>query len=407
MFDFDKWNEIFDTLSKNKLRTFLTGFSVFWGIFMLVILLGAGNGLKNGIKNEFNDDAINSIWVRAGVTNLEYKGLKPGRRIQLKNEDFNEISTMNGAEYATARYNMWGATANFGSEGGTFNVRSVHPEHMFLENTIISSGRYLNNNDLKEFRKVAVIGRGVVEQVYKEIDPIGTYLNISGVPFQVVGVFKDEGSEREEQYIYIPITTGQRVYGGRDEVDNIMITTGDMSLEESNLMTEEIRNDLAKQHLFDPNDQRAMRVRNNNESFQEIMNIITGMKLFVLVIGAGTIVAGIVGVGNIMTIVIKERTKEFGVRKALGATPFSIVSLVLQESIFVTSLAGLFGLMAGISLLELVGPYVDSAFFSNPEVDASIAVGTIILLVFAGAIAGFFPARRAARIKPVVALRDE
>lgn len=407
MFDFDKWDEIFETLSKNKLRTFLTGFSVFWGIFMLVILLGAGNGLKNGIKNEFNDDAINSIWIRAGVTNLEYKGLKPGRRIQLKNEDFTKISTMNGAEYATARYNKWGATASFGSEGGAFNLRSVHPEHMFLENTIISSGRYLNSNDLKEYRKVAVIGRGVVDQVYKEIDPIGTYLNISGVPFQVVGVFKDEGSEREEQYIYIPITTGQRVYGGKDFVDNIMITTGTSSLEESNVMTDQIRNDLAKQHLFDPGDRRAMRVRNNNESFQEIMSIITGMKLFVLVIGAGTIVAGIVGVGNIMTIVIKERTKEFGIRKALGATPFSIISLVLQESIFVTSLAGIFGLIAGISLLELIGPYVDSAFFSNPEVDVNIAFGTIVLLVFAGAIAGFFPARRAARIKPVVALRDE
>lgn len=407
MIDFDKWNEIFETLSKNKLRTFLTGFSVFWGIFMLVILLGAGNGLKNGIKKEFNDDAINSIWIRAGVTNMEYKGLKPGRRIQLKNDDFAKISTMPGTEYATARYNQWGAVANYGSEGGSFNVRSVHPDHMYLENTIMKKGRYLNQNDLKEFRKVAVIGRGVVDQVYKEENPIETYLNINGVPFKVVGVFMDEGNEREEQYIYIPVTTGQRVFGGRDHLDNIMITTGDLSLEETNQLTEQIHQSLANKHYFDISDQRAVRVRNNNDSFQEIMNIITGMKMFVLVIGAGTIVAGMVGVSNIMTIVVKERTKEIGVRKALGATPGSIISLVLQESIFVTTLAGMFGLMAGISLLELLGPNIDSDFFVNPEVDVNIALGTIILLVVAGALAGFFPASRAARIKPVVALRDE
>jgi putative ABC transport system permease protein len=407
MFDIDKWNEIFETLGKNKLRTFLTGFSVFWGIFMLVILLGAGNGLRNGIKQEFNDDAINSIWIRAGVTNLEYNGLKPGRRIQLKNSDFSSISNMSGTEYATARYNRWGATVNYGADGGSFNVRSVHPDHQLLENTIMSEGRYLNQMDLDEFRKVAVIGRGVVEQVYKEKDPIGTYLNIDGVPFQIVGVFRDEGSEREEQNIYLPVTTGQRVFGGRDNLDNIMVTTGNLSLEESNELTESIKQTLAKTHYFDPNDQRAVRVRNNNESFQKIMNIITGMKIFVLVIGAGTIVAGMVGVSNIMTIVVKERTKEMGIRKALGATPWSIVSLVLQESIFVTSFAGIFGLILGIGLLAFVGPKIDSAFFVNPEVDINIAFGTIILLVFAGAIAGFFPARRAAMIKPVVALRDE
>lgn len=407
MLDFDKWNEIFETLSKNKLRTFLTGFSVFWGIFMLVILLGAGNGLKNGIRREFNDDAINSIWIRAGVTNLEYEGLKPGRRIQLKNDDFATISNMKGTEYATARYNQWGATANYGSEGGTFNVRSVHPDHMFLENTLISEGRFINRNDLKEYRKVAVIGRGVVKQVYKEKDPMETYLNISGIPFKIIGVFKDEGSEREEQYIYIPVTTGQRVFGGSDHVDNIMITTGDLKLEETNELSDKIKKTLATNHHFNVEDQRAMRVRNNNDRFQEIMNIINGMKMFVLVIGAGTIVAGMVGVSNIMTIVVKERTKEIGVRKALGATPGSIISLILQESIFVTALAGMFGLIAGISLLELIGPNIDSDFFMNPEVDVNIALGTIFLLVVAGAIAGLIPARRAAKIKPVVALRDE
>lgn len=407
MFDFDKWNEIFDTLSKNKLRTFLTGFSVFWGIFMLVILLGAGNGLKNGIKLAFNDDAINSIWVRGGTTNLAYNGLKAGRPIQLKNDDYERISGMKGAEFSTARYNIWNSTVSYGSEGGSFHVRTVHPGHMNIENTIISEGRYINENDLKEYRKVAVIGQGVVDQVYKDIDPMESYLNINGVLFKVVGVFRDEGNEREEQYIYLPITTGQRVFAGRDYVNNVMITTGDLPLVVTNQMTDEIHKALALNHQFDPTDLRAVRVSNNNEEFQEIMNIITGMKAFILIIGVGTIIAGIVGVSNIMTIVIKERTKEIGVRKALGATPMSIIYLVLQESIFVTSFAGYFGLLAGIALLELIGPNIDSDFFVNPEVDVNIALGTTVMLVFAGSLAGFFPARRAAKIKPVVALRDE
>ena len=407
MFDVDKWNEILETLSKNKLRTFLTGFAVFWGIFMLVILMGAGNGLRNGIIKEFNDDAVNSIWIWGGVTNLEYEGLKVGRQIQLRNSDYTKISNMNGADHATARYNVWGATANYGAEGGSFNVRSVHPDHRILENTIITEGRYINDNDLREFRKVAVIGVGVVNQVYKDIDPIGSYLNINGIPFKIVGIFRDEGSEREEQYIYLPITTGQRVFAGQDYINNLMVTTGDLTLEQSNELTEDIKLTLAKTHHFDPTDQRAVYVRNNNEEFQQIMNIIRGIKAFIIVIASGTIVAGVVGVGNIMTIVIKERTKEIGVRKALGATPGSIIAMVLQESIFVTSFAGYFGLISGIALLELLGPNIDSDFFVKPEIDVNIALGTTLLLVFAGALAGFFPAWRAARIKPVVALRDE
>ena len=314
---------------------------------------------------------------------------------------------MEGTEFATARYNIWNTNVNFGSEGGTFHVRSVHPDHMYLENTILTDGRYINQFDVNDYRKVAVIGKGVVEQVYKEIPPIGTYLNVNGIPFKVIGTYRDEGNEREEQYIYLPITTGQRVFAGQDYVNNVMITTGELKLEETNLMTEEIKANLAQAHHFDPKDSRAVRVRNQNEDFQEVMNIITGMKVFILFIGAGTIIAGIVGVSNIMTIVVKERTKEIGVRKAIGATPLSIIGMIIQESIFVTSFAGYFGLLAGVAILELVGPNIDSDFFVNPEVDVNIAIGTTLVLVFAGALAGFFPARRAAKIKPVVALRDE
>jgi putative ABC transport system permease protein len=374
---------------------------------MLVILLGAGNGLKNGINKAFSDDAVNSIWIRGGVTNLEFQGLKPGRRVQLKNSDFEATKQMKGVEYASSRYYIFNANVNFGAEGGTFHIRSVHPDYAYIENTILMDGRFVNQNDLNEYRKIAVIGKGVVEQVYKDIPPIGSYLNINGIPFKIVGTYRDEGNEREEQLIYIPLTTGQRVFAGQDRVNNVIITTGDLKLEETTLMAEQITEDLAIRHRFDPADSRAVRVNNQNEDYQEVMNIITGMKLFIMVIGTGTIIAGIVGVSNIMTIVVKERTKEIGVRKALGATPLSIIAMVLQEAVFITSFAGYFGLLAGVAILEIAGPNVDSDFFVNPEVDVNIAVGTTLVLVFAGALAGFFPARRAAKIKPVVALRDE
>ena len=407
MFDLDKWNEIFETLSKNKLRSFLTGFSVFWGIFMLVILLGAGNALKNGIDKAFSDDAVNSIWIRGGITNMEYQGFKSGRRIQLKNEDFDKISTMPGTDKASARFNKWSVVVNYGKEGGTYNLRAVHPDYRIIENTILTSGRYINQNDLNEYRKVTVIGKDIVEQVYKDIDPIGTYIRVNGIPFKVVGTYRDEGNNRENQYIYVPITTGQRVFSGQDRVSQIIITTGDMKVEDTKEFASGIKTSLAQKYHFSTEDTRALYLNNTIEEYSKIMDIIRGMKLFILVIGAGTIVAGIVGVSNIMTIIVKERTKEIGVRKALGATPFSIVSMILQESIFITALAGYLGMVSGVALLEYIGPELQSDFFVNPEVDLTVVLGTTITLVVAGAMAGFFPARRASKIKPVVALRDE
>ena len=406
MFDLDKWNEIFETLSKNKLRTFLTGFAVFWGIFMLVILLGAGNGLQNGVTKMFQQDAINTIWVFPGTTNLAYQGYKSGRRIQLENADYDYIERLDGTEYTSARFSVRNSYATFGNKGGAFQIDAVYPDNNYIENCIQVSGRYINENDVKEMRKVTSIGMGVVRELYKDVDPIGTYLNLNGIPFKVIGVYT-ETTPNEEMRCYIPISTGQRVFAYNNRLENVQMTTGDLSLEETKALAEEIRENYASVHHFDPKDRRAMYIQNNVENYQEILNIMTGIKLFILIIGIGTIVAGMVGVGNIMTIVVKERTKEIGVRKALGATPFSIITMVLQESVFVTAFAGYFGLLAGIALLEFVGPYIESDFFSNPEVDINIALGTTIMLIVAGSLAGFFPSRKAAKIKPVVALRDE
>ena len=406
MFDLDKWNEIFETLSKNKLRTFLTSFAVFWGIFMLVILLGAGNGLKNGVTNQFNSDAINAIWISGGRTNLEYKGLKPGRRIRLRNSDLEYVEGLKDADNTSARISIRNATLSFNNIGGAFQIDAVTPGNQFIENCKIEDGRFINESDLKEYRKVTSIGMGVVKELYKDIDPIGTYLNLNGIPFKVVGVYSEQ-RENEQLRAYIPLTTGQRVFASADRLDNVQLTTGDLSLEESQAMANGIREHLAKNHVFDIEDKRAVRVNVDAENYEEIMNIMLGIKIFIMIIGAGTIVAGIVGVSNIMTIVIKERTKEIGVRKALGATPMSIIGMVLQESVFITSIAGYFGLLAGVGLLEGFGEYLESDFFSHPEVDVNVAIGTTIVLVIAGALAGFFPARRAAKIKPVVALRAD
>jgi putative ABC transport system permease protein len=406
MFDFDKWNEIFETLGKNKLRTFLTGFSVFWGIFMLVILLGAGNGLQNGVTTMFQSDAINTIWVYPGVTNLEYKGLKPGRRIMLENADYDYIKNLKGAEYTSARFTVRNSYITYGANSGAFQVDAVYPDNNYIENCIQVSGRYINENDVKEMRKVTSIGMGVVKEIYKDVDPIGTYLNINGIAFKVVGVYT-EINPREEMRCYIPISTGQRVFASNNRLENVQMTTGDLSLAETQELAEALRENYAKNHHFDPNDRRALYIQNNIEQYQEVVDIMTGIKIFILIIGAGTIVAGMVGVSNIMTIVVKERTKEIGVRKALGATPFSIITMVLQESIFVTAASGYFGLLAGVALLEFVGPFIQSDFFSNPEVDVNIAIGTTFMLIIAGSLAGFFPSRRAARIKPVEALRDD
>jgi putative ABC transport system permease protein len=373
---------------------------------MLVILLGAGNGLHNGVTNQFKADAINTIWIYPGVTNLPYKGLKSGRRVQLKNADYDYIKRLKGTEYTSARISIRNSYATYGNTSAAFQIDAVYPDNNYIENCIQVSGRYINENDVKELRKVTSIGMGVVEELYKDVDPIGTYLLLNGIPFKVVGVYT-EINPGEERRCYIPISTGQRVFAYNNILENVQMTTGDLTVDQTIELSETIRKEYANTHNFDINDRRAMYIQNNTENYQEILDIMLGIKIFILIIGAGTIVAGMVGVSNIMTIVVKERTKEIGVRKALGATPFSIVTMILQESVFITSIAGYFGLLLGVGLLEFIGPYAQSDFFVNPEVDVNIALGTTVALIFAGALAGFFPSRKAAKIKPVAALRDD
>lgn len=409
MFSRDSWEEIFATIRKNKLRTFLTSFSVAWGIFMLIILLGSGTGIRNGVIDEFKDDANNSIWLFSGRTSMPHKGLKPGRSIQFTNDEYDRTKKMDEVDHISSRYGVWGATVNQGKEYGNYSIRSTHPGHQYLENTIITKGRFLNEFDLEDRKKVIVISELIQKDLFPETnDAMGKYLNVNGIPFKVVGIYIDEGSESEMRILYIPITTGQTVFNGSNKIDQYMFTVGDATLEESKAIAEEVRQDLARVHNFNPEDQRAVFVRNLMENMKTYTDLLDNIRIFIWVIGIGTILAGIVGVSNIMLIVVKERTKEIGIKKAIGATPANIIGQIILEAIFITSIAGYVGLVGGVFVLQLMAENIKGVdFFQNPEVDFGVAITSTLILILAGVFAGLFPATRAASINPVIALREE
>lgn len=410
MFDLDKWQEIFATIGKNRLRTFLTGFSVAWGIFMLIVLLGTGTGLSNGVKHQFSRDAVNSLWFNGGKTANAYRGLQPGREIRFKNGDRDLIeSNTKNMESLSSRLNLWDINqVNYKNKYGTFSVRACNPGMVFSEKIDVIKGRFVNNLDVKESRKVACTGKLLVTELFGEEDPIGKEIQINGIAFKIVGVFKDEGGENDMRRAYIPVSTAQKTFTGTDKVDQIVLTLNEADMENSGATEQKIKELLANRHNFDPEDKKAIFVWNNMREYERIMGVITGIRIFVWIIGIGTLIAGIVGVSNIMMIVVKERTKEIGIRKALGATPWSIISLVLQESVFITAVSGYIGLILGIGVLELAKDFIpNSDFFRNPEVDLKIALYANALLIVAGLLAGFFPARKAAAVQPIEALRAE
>lgn len=412
MFELDKWREIYSTISKNKLRTFLTGFAVAWGIFMLIILLGSGKGLENGVTDQFKGGANNGIWISSGMTSKEYKGLQAGRLIRFTNEDYNLLKeSVKGHEYISSRMFLGNVTTSYNDQYGSFYLSPCHPDYGAIKEIEMIQGRFLNDLDIREFRKVAAIGEKVKADLFKGTDTVamGEYLNINGVLFKVIGVFRDFGRDDSEQRrIYIPISTAQRVFSGQNTISQISMTTGDASVEQVDYMVDQTHNLLAKRHTFDTEDERAVFIWNKSEDYRRFQGLFLGIRLFIWIVGIGTIIAGIVGVSNIMMISVKERTKEIGVRKALGATPFSVITLILREAILITGFAGYVGLVLGIGVLEIISrnlPQID--FFRSPEANFSIAVGATVLLIVAGTLAGFFPARKAARIKPIEALRDE
>jgi len=410
MFLIDKWEEIFSTLRKNKLRTFLTGFSVAWGIFMLIILLGSGQGLENGVRDQFESSATNTLWVWGGQTTKAFKGLKPGRYIQFENDDYKNLKrTLPGIGYIAGRSRVWGDNlVSYKNEYGNFEISTVHPDYKIIEKVEMLEGRFIDEFDIQKTLKVAAISNAVKKALFKDKAALGEYINVKGIPFLVVGVWTDDNGRQDEQrMIYLPITTAQKVFMGKDRLQTLAVTVGSNTVDDSKRMEEEIRSKIAAKYSFDTDDKQALFIWNGVEEFKKFMDLFAAIRLFIWIIGIGTIIAGIVGVSNIMMISVKERTKEIGIRKSMGATPSSIIMLVMQEAVFITSVAGYIGLVLGVGLLELVSPFIKTQFFRNPEANLNIAISATILLVIAGAVAGFVPARKAASIKPVEALRDE
>ena len=418
MFDIDVWQEIFSTIKKNKLRTFLTGFSVAWGIFMLMILLGSGNGLQNGVKEQFADNSVNIMWMWTGETSIPFKGLKEGRPIKFKNDDYTFLDEKNeDLELVSSRFYLPGNIMyTYKNEYGSFETSSCHPALKEMEKVNIVAGRFINDLDMSDFRKVIVIGENIRKALFKDEDPMGKYVKLNNVPFKVIGVSYDK-KRQNERTAYIPVTTAQRIFNGADRVHTFAVTTKMVStVEEAEAITDKVREGLAARHKFDPKDKKAMGSFNMLAQYIRTMKIFQAIKIFVWIIGIGTLIAGIVGVSNIMLILVKERTREIGIRKALGATPASVISLVLLESVLITTVAGYAGLLVGVGIMEGINYGLEQAlstgggegvFFRNPTVDFTTAITSMIILVVSGALAGYLPARKAANVKPIEALRDE
>ncbi|MEM7104015.1 MAG: ABC transporter permease [Bacteroidota bacterium] len=416
MFDLDKWQEIFLTIRKNKLRAALTAFGVFWGIFMLVILLGAGSGLENGVTSSF-DITKNAVFVWSQRTSVPYKGLQPGRFIQLTNDDAYAIrNNVPDVDILSARIRL---TGNFSitreENNANFTVYGDYPQFLKVKPLIIESGRFLNDLDMENKRKVAVIGSRVKEVLFPDGEnPVGKAIKIKGIHFKVIGVFnsKVKGQEGIEdvQTLYIPLTTLQVAFNRPNQIGwfSLIPKNGVRSAK----IEKEVKTLLAERHTVAPNDLRAFGSANVEREYQEIQTLFTGIRGFSWLVAIGTIFSGMVGVANIMMIIVKERTREIGVRKAMGATPFSIISMILQESLFLTALAGFIGLGCGIIVVEGINYLttnfgLESEFFANPEIDPSTIASALIVILLAGLMAGFFPGKRAARVNPVIALRAE
>lgn len=414
MFDVERWQEIFETIRMNKLRTFLTGLSVASGIFILVILLGFSTGIQNGVRSTFEQDATNRLSVYTGVTTKGYNGQNPGRRIHLHMNDYQDISRKydQDLDYRSPLYNIWGGQIAYKNQTGNYRIEGAYPDQQYIENQSMVSGRFLNKTDITGVEKVAVLGNKVKMDLFKDEDAIGKMISVFGINFKVIGTYTDPGGEREETRVFIPLSTAQRSFNAGDTIRSMVYTVNmgdnfDQAVTRSAALVKNIESELKSKYNVAPDDRGAVRVFGTLEEAKKIYTLVDTIRAVFWFVGIGTIIAGVVGVSNIMLIIVKERTKEIGVRKAVGATPASIIGMVLQESIFITSIAGFLGLFMGVGLLQLVSPMVDSDFIKFPQVDFGTSIITVVILIVAGALAGFIPARRAAHIKPIDALRDE
>lgn len=418
MLDFDSLREIGATIKTNKLRTFLTGFSIAWGIFMLIFLLGAGNGLRNGVEANFSRRAKNTISIWPGITSLPYKGLPVDRSIKFDQKDFELIKKLPEVDYISAQINKNGIIS-YDKEYGSWRMLGVHPGASYINNIDMSTGRgrFVNDIDIKKKRKVIVINTEMQDILFKDENPLGKYVLADGIAFQVIGVYKDEAG-RTNVPAFIPFSTAQSLYSKNYGIDRIDFSVkGLKTVAENEAFVEKLNEHLGALHSFDSADNSAISMWNTAANSVQSTQIFDAITLFIWVVGILSLIAGIVGVGNIMLITVKERTREFGIRKAIGASPSSILRLVLLESILITATFGYLGMLFGIGVTEIANSITETfaqnrevgapVIFQNPTVDIGIVFQATLVLIVAGVTAGCIPAIRAVRISPVEAMRSE
>jgi putative ABC transport system permease protein len=410
MFSRDRWLEIFDSIKKNKLRTFLSGFTVALGILIFVVLFGFGNGLDNTFDKFFKDDALNTMWVRSGRTSKPYMGYKANRRIEFDNKDLEDISSQFAfyIEGITPRITESG-DVGYKLKSNNYSIRGVAPSHQKNEMTIMMQGRFINGLDVKNKERNVVIGRLVKQDLFGDEDAIGKFVSGGGRSWKVIGVYQDDGGDNEERIVYTPYTTLQLIQKNTDKLGQIIISyKPEIGYGGAVAFEKQLKKYLKQKKFIDPTDPRGIFIRSAASDLKENDQFKSALSSIILFVGIGTLLAGIIGISNIMVFVVKERTKELGIRKAIGATPGSIIGMILQEAIFITSISGYVGLLAGIGILKLVGNTLEEDYYiTDPYVDLNTAIFATFLLIIFGAFAGYIPAKRAAKIKPIEALTDK
>jgi len=415
LLDTDRWREVYATLNANRLRTGLTAFGVSWGVFMLIVMLGAGTGLKNGVTQEFSGFAMNTLYLWTQGTSIPYKGLPARRWPELQNSDIAYIRSKVpevGVIAPRSEGGGYGGSTNAvrGDRKGEFSVIGDYPTMRDLQPMEILEGRYLNMLDIQERRKVCVIGRRVRNTLYRSGEPIeGSFIRVNGVMFKVIGEFSTKKSgeelEKDEKTIFIPLTSFQQVFRQPNEIHYF----GFMPAEGYTVtqMEDRLKVVLKEKHRVHPDDEFAFGTNNNEKEFADVNNVFIGINFLTWFVGVLTLLAGVIGVGNIMLVIIKERTKEIGIRRAIGASPWSIISQIMLESVVLTLVAGYTGLVAGVAVVEFAGPLMEDESFLNPSVDLRTALIALGVLVVSGCLAGLIPASKAMEVKPVEALRAE
>jgi putative ABC transport system permease protein len=410
MIDLDLFQELYQSVSKNKLRTILAGFTVSFAILLFTLLFGIGNGLMNTFEENFNSDAQNSIYINASRTGQPYRGMQMGRKIQFKNDDYTFIlkEFEDRIQYISPRIEKSNLMTIYRNKQNRYTMRAIYPDFQNLENCVITDGRFINWSDIKNHTKVAVIGKMVAKDLFPTVSPLEKPINIDGIIYNIVGVFTDEGGDNDERFIYTSFSTIQKLYGNNDKINNIALTYDpNLSVKAAINLGNAIEDKLKDKHSIAPEDQGAIRIHNYAEDNEKMEMMQYVLNFIILFIGIGTLIAGVIGISNIMIYNVKERTKEIGIRKALGATPFAILKMILLEAICLTIISGYVGLVAGALILNASKPMLEKYYILNPSISLPIIIYATVILVLSGIFAGYVPARRAAKIKPIIAINDK